>query len=69
MTEHIIIVYMWTLNYGVEFALVVMESHMKRGLPSYLAIVMYVTVVTVKLARYLGSLGIAITLLKFLFIK
>jgi hypothetical protein len=69
MTEHIIIVYMWTLNYGVEFALVLMESHMKRELPAYLVIVMYVTVVKVKLARYLGSLGIAITLLKFLFIK
>lgn len=60
---------MWTFNYGVEFALVLMESHMKRELPAYLAIVMYVTVVKVKLARYLESLSIAITPLKFLFIK
>jgi len=44
-------------------------NHVKTGLPAYLATVMYVTTVKVKLARYLGSLGIANTLLKFLFIR
>ena len=42
---------------------------MKRGLPAYLATVTYVTLVKVKLARYIGSLGIAITLLNFLFMR